>query len=161
MPRLPKQAAAGFSGRHPRPLAVMLALHGVPAAALAAGLEGLIGAMRTSKRLSSRIATAASAAAGMTLSGVLFGGWWCDALTRWFGQRWGRRLPIVIGSLVGAVAYVACPLLGSAVGVAVACGIVAFDLILLGLGFQDLQPPLHLLGPERFRETDLLDDRAG
>ncbi len=60
------------------------------------------------------------------MSGVLFGGWWCDALTRWFGQRWGRRLPIVIGGLVGAVAYVLCPMLGSALGVAVACGIVAF-----------------------------------
>lgn len=60
------------------------------------------------------------------MSGVLFGGWWCDALTRWFGQRWGRRLPIVIGGLVGAVAYAFCPTLDSAASVAVACGIVAF-----------------------------------
>lgn len=60
------------------------------------------------------------------MSGVLFGGWWCDALTRWFGQRWGRRLPIVIGGLIGAAAYIVCPTLGSATGVAVACGIVAF-----------------------------------
>lgn len=60
------------------------------------------------------------------MSGVLFGGWWCDALTRWFGQRWGRRLPIVIGGLIGAVAYFLCPTLGSATGVAIACGVVAF-----------------------------------
>jgi len=52
---------------------LVLALHGTPAAALAAGLEGLIGAMRTTKRLSSRIATLASSAAGMTIAGVLFG----------------------------------------------------------------------------------------
>ena len=61
---------------------------------------------------------------GMT--GVLFGGWWCDALTRWFGQRWGRRLPIVIGGLIAAIAYVICPTLGSASGVVIACAIVAF-----------------------------------
>ena len=51
---------------------LLLALHGAPAAALAAGVEGLIGAVRTSKRLSSRIASLAANAAGMTLSGVLF-----------------------------------------------------------------------------------------
>jgi sugar phosphate permease len=60
------------------------------------------------------------------MAGVLFGGWWCDALTRWFGPRWGRRLPILIGGLVGAVAYLVCPMLGSATGIVVACGIVAF-----------------------------------
>lgn len=60
------------------------------------------------------------------MAGVLFGGWWCDALTRWFGPRWGRRLPILIGGLVGALAYLACPKLGSVTGIVVACGIVAF-----------------------------------
>lgn len=58
--------------------------------------------------------------------GVLFGGWWCDALTRWFGSRWGRRLPIIIGGLIGAVAYLGCPSLHSAHGVMIACGLVAF-----------------------------------
>jgi diguanylate cyclase (GGDEF)-like protein/PAS domain S-box-containing protein len=51
---------------------LLLALHGAPAAALAAGVEGLVAASRTSKRLSSRIATLAANAAGMTLAGVLF-----------------------------------------------------------------------------------------
>lgn len=60
------------------------------------------------------------------MSGMLFGGWWCDALTRWFGQRWGRRLPLMIGGSVGALAYVLCPTLDGAIGVAVACGVVAF-----------------------------------
>ncbi len=61
------------------------------------------------------------------MAGVLFGGWWCDALSRWFGPRWGRRLPILIGGLVGALAYIACPSLGSATSIVVACGIVAFS----------------------------------
>jgi len=60
------------------------------------------------------------------IAGILFGGWWCDALTRWFGQRWGRRLPILCGGIVGALAYLTCPLLHGAMGVVVACGLVAF-----------------------------------
>ncbi|MEP6670400.1 MAG: MFS transporter [Chthoniobacter sp.] len=60
------------------------------------------------------------------MAGVLFGGWWCDALTRWFGPRWGRRLPLIIGGLVGALAYLVCPVLHSATGVVIACGLVAF-----------------------------------
>ena len=58
--------------------------------------------------------------------GILFGGWWCDALTRWFGQRWGRRLPILGGGILGALAYLTCPMMHGAMGVVVACGIVAF-----------------------------------
>jgi diguanylate cyclase (GGDEF)-like protein/PAS domain S-box-containing protein len=53
---------------------LLLALHGPGPAALAAGLEGLIGAMRSSARLTSRVASLAAAAAGMTLSGWLFVG---------------------------------------------------------------------------------------
>ena len=60
------------------------------------------------------------------MSGMLFGGWWSDTLTRWCGPRWGRRLPAVIGSIVAIVAYLSCPLLPSPLAVAVACGIVAF-----------------------------------
>jgi diguanylate cyclase (GGDEF)-like protein/PAS domain S-box-containing protein len=52
---------------------LILALYGTPAAAMAAGIEGLIGAIRTTKRLSSRIATLASSAGGMTIAGLLFG----------------------------------------------------------------------------------------
>jgi ACS family glucarate transporter-like MFS transporter len=60
------------------------------------------------------------------IAGILFGGWWCDALTRWFGQRWGRRLPILCGGVAGALAYLACPLLHGPYGVVLACCLVAF-----------------------------------
>ncbi len=59
--------------------------------------------------------------------GVLFGGWWCDALTRWFGPRWGRRLPVVIGGSISALAYLLSPTLDSALAVTMACGLVAFS----------------------------------
>ena len=48
----------------------LLALHGAPAAALAAGVEGLVGVLRTSKRLSSRVSTPATATLAMTLCGL-------------------------------------------------------------------------------------------
>ena len=60
------------------------------------------------------------------MAGVLFGGWWCDALARRFGQRLGRKLPFVFGSALAMTAYLACPFLGSPVAIAVACGTVAF-----------------------------------
>lgn len=63
-------------------------------------------------------------AVGMT--GMLFGGWWCDTLTRWCGQRWGRRLPVVIGGCSCAVLYLCCPLCASPLAVAAACATVAF-----------------------------------
>jgi len=50
----------------------LLALHGAPAAALAAGAEGLVGAYRTSKRLTSRAGTAAAATATMLLCGMAY-----------------------------------------------------------------------------------------
>ena len=50
----------------------LLALHGAPAAALAAGVEGLVGAMRTSKRLTSRVSTPAAATTAMTVCGLAF-----------------------------------------------------------------------------------------
>jgi sugar phosphate permease len=57
--------------------------------------------------------------------GMLFGGWWCDSLTRWFGASWGRRLSFLVGCGVAATAYVVCPTLGSPLAVAVACALVA------------------------------------
>jgi len=50
----------------------LLALHGAPAAALAAGAEGLVGAWRSSKRLTSRVTTPAAATATMALCGSAF-----------------------------------------------------------------------------------------
>src|SRR5262249_4427257 len=60
------------------------------------------------------------------LGGMLFGGWWCDLVTRRFGQRWGRRLPFLTGSAVCIVAYLLCPLFTSPLAIAVACSVVAF-----------------------------------
>ena len=50
----------------------LLALHGAPAAALAAGAEGLVGGLRSSKRLSSRVSTPATATAAMAICGLAF-----------------------------------------------------------------------------------------
>jgi MFS family permease len=68
----------------------------------------------------------ASIALTAGMAGMLFGGWWCDACTRWFGLRWGRRLPFFCGCAVAMAAYLVCPSLGSPVAVAIACGVVAF-----------------------------------
>jgi MFS transporter, ACS family, glucarate transporter len=67
-----------------------------------------------------------SIALACSLVGMLFGGWWCDLLTRRFGRRWGRKLPLVFGAAVAAGAYLLCPALGSPLAVAVACGLVSF-----------------------------------
>ncbi len=50
----------------------LLALLGAPAAALAAGAEGLVGAMRSSKRLTSRVSTPAAGTTAMLLCGLVF-----------------------------------------------------------------------------------------
>jgi sugar phosphate permease len=67
-----------------------------------------------------------SIALACSLVGMLFGGWWCDLLTRHFGRRWGRRLPFIFGGGVAACAYLLCPSLSSPLAVAAACGIVSF-----------------------------------
>lgn len=67
-----------------------------------------------------------SLALAASLGGMLFGGWWCDLLTRKFGQKWGRRLPILIGASVSATAYLLCPFLDSAFAVVICCAVVAF-----------------------------------
>jgi MFS family permease len=58
-------------------------------------------------------------------AGMLLGGWWCDALTRWFGPKWGRRLPFVFGSMVAGTAYMICPFLPNALAACIACSVVA------------------------------------
>lgn len=60
------------------------------------------------------------------LGGMLFGGWWCDLLTRRYGQRWGRRLPFVIGGSVCTLAYLLCPFLTTPVAIGTVCSVVAF-----------------------------------
>jgi len=61
-----------------------------------------------------------------SMAGMLFGGWWCDWLTRRYGQRWGRRLPLILGGATAASAYVICPMLPGPISVVAACGLVAF-----------------------------------
>jgi diguanylate cyclase (GGDEF)-like protein/PAS domain S-box-containing protein len=51
---------------------LLLAMYGMPAAALAGGLEGMIGAIRTSTRLTSRIASLAAGVVSMGLAGAVF-----------------------------------------------------------------------------------------
>ncbi len=60
------------------------------------------------------------------LGGMLFGGWWCDFLTRHYGRKWGRRLPFLTGSSVAVAAYLVCPWLPSAVAISAAAFVVAF-----------------------------------
>jgi diguanylate cyclase (GGDEF)-like protein/PAS domain S-box-containing protein len=75
-------------------------LHGAPAAAVAAGAEGLVGVLRSSKRLSSHISTPATAALAMALCGLA-----ADALQRvLLGVGW---MPGVAGLV--AVCAVALP----------------------------------------------------
>jgi len=52
----------------------MLAALGAPAAVLAAGLEGLIGALRSSKRLSTHVSAPAAAMAAMTVGAAAYAG---------------------------------------------------------------------------------------
>lgn len=65
-------------------------------------------------------------ALALGMSGMLFGGWWCDLLTRRFGLTWGRRLPFLIGGGGAALVYLCFPLLSSAWGIVIACALVAF-----------------------------------
>ncbi len=67
-----------------------------------------------------------SIALACSLGGMVFGGWWCDLLTRRLGQRLGRRVPFLFGGGLAAGAYLLCPHLDSPVAVTVACGVVAF-----------------------------------
>ena len=50
----------------------LLTLHGAPAAALAAGAEGMVAVMRSTKRLTSWVSTPSAALLSMTVCGVLF-----------------------------------------------------------------------------------------
>jgi MFS family permease len=67
-----------------------------------------------------------SIALACSLGGMVFGGWFCDTLTRRFGQRLGRRLPFLFGGGLAACAYLVCPGFESPLAITIACGIVAF-----------------------------------
>ncbi len=78
----------------------MLAVLGTPAAVLAAGLEGLIGAARGSKRLSSRVSTPAAGMAAMLLTGLVF-----EALTSQL-MRQGLGMPAAKAAALLAVSLI-------------------------------------------------------
>ena len=92
----------------------LLALHGAPAAALAAGAEGLVGAWRSSKRLTSRVSTPAAATASMAAAGLLFealdaallrAGWSAHVAT--LGALGAAALPYFAGTSLPLLAVMA------------------------------------------------------
>jgi diguanylate cyclase (GGDEF)-like protein/PAS domain S-box-containing protein len=82
-------------------LFALLALHGAPAAALGAAVEGAVGACRSSKRLTSRVSTPAAAGAGMAAAGLLF-----EALDRLLvGIGWSAPAAAVAALCAAALPY--------------------------------------------------------
>ena len=77
---------------------LLLALHGTSAAVLAAGLEALIAASRSSLRLSSRIASLCAAAVGMAIGGILL-----DVAQSWLQDQGLPHAAAHLGALAGAV----------------------------------------------------------
>jgi ACS family glucarate transporter-like MFS transporter len=61
---------------------------------------------------------------GMT--GMLFGGWFGDKCVSLYGTLWGRRIPILSGSILAATCYLAAPLLSTPEWTIATCGMVAF-----------------------------------
>src|SRR5262249_48019859 len=57
--------------------------------------------------------------------GLLGGGWLTDRLTRAFGLRWGRRLPMTLTRFVAMAAYLSCLFLSSPLAATVAFCVVA------------------------------------
>jgi len=58
--------------------------------------------------------------------GQIAGGFYCDLLTRRFGQRWGRVLPMSSAMLVCAAAYACCPFITSKWLLIACCAVVSF-----------------------------------
>lgn len=70
---------------------------------------------------------------GMSLPALLIGGWWTDRMTKSFGQRWGRCLPMALSRFVSAAAFLAVPFVSDAWTIVLLLGAVAF--------FSDLGVP--------------------
>ena len=82
---------------------MLLALFGTPSAVIAAAVEGLIGAIRTTTRLSSRIASLAAAASAMTISGTIF-----EIVQPWLGEQGLAGAAARLAALaIAAIAYYA------------------------------------------------------
>lgn len=61
------------------------------------------------------------------VAGMLCGGVWCDWCYRRFGALWGRRVPLLAGSLLGMLCYVTLPWVQHPAAVIALCGLVAFS----------------------------------
>ena len=81
----------------------LLALHGAPAAILAAVAEGVVGTLRTSKRLSSRVSSPSAAAVGMALCGAVHQASHAALL----GLGWSATLADLAAVCAGALPYFA------------------------------------------------------
>jgi diguanylate cyclase (GGDEF)-like protein/PAS domain S-box-containing protein len=78
----------------------VLAVLGTPAAILASGADGLVGALRTTRRLTSRVSTPAASMAAMALCGTLFEAL-STSLTAWgWTLATARLAALVLVSLV-------------------------------------------------------------
>ena len=76
---------------------VVLAVLGTPAAVLAAGVEGAVGAARSTRRLTSRVSTPCAAMAAMAVTGALFDALCAQLTTLGLGDALAKlaALPIV------------------------------------------------------------------
>jgi sugar phosphate permease len=63
---------------------------------------------------------------GFSLPALILGGWLTDGLTRRFGQRWGRCLPLVLSRFVSAAAFLAIPFVSDPWLIVFLFGTVAF-----------------------------------
>ncbi len=81
----------------------LLALHGAPAAILAAVAEGVVGTLRSSKRLSSRVSSPSAAAVGMALCGAVHQASHAALL----GLGWSATLADLAAVCAGALPYFA------------------------------------------------------
>ena len=81
----------------------LLALHGAPAAIVAAAVEGLVGTLRTSKRLTSRVSTPSAAALGMAACGAVHQA----SQTALLAWGWSPTLAELSAVCAGALPYFA------------------------------------------------------
>jgi MFS family permease len=49
----------------------------------------------------------------VSLPMLIVGGWWTDRMTRTFGARWGRALPLALTRLLASAAFLSCLLLNA------------------------------------------------
>jgi sugar phosphate permease len=70
--------------------------------------------------------TMSSLVIGLSLPALIAGGWLTDAMTRRYGQRWGRCLPLAISRFISAAAFCAVPFIDDPWTIVLLLGAVAF-----------------------------------